>query len=274
MAMVLMISSWVARGHVGLGALTPVLNRRGFETISLPTVVLSNHPGHPRYAGSAVTLPHLNAMFQAIVDNGWLGDIDAILTGYLPSDAHVDFAADVIGRVRELNPQVHVLCDPVLGDLPDGLYIPDAVAEAMQARLLPLATSLTPNAFELSWLTAQPINSVADAVALARSLNAGEIIATSVPAGPGHLATVCVTKTEAFAAIGPELSGVPHGTGDMFAGMYLSARLTHRSPAESLAEAVGGVGAAIGASLGSGELQLAASQDLWAAPAAVEIVSI
>ena len=48
MARVLVISSHVAFGSVGLAAMVPALHRLGIEVIVLPTVVLSNHPGHTR----------------------------------------------------------------------------------------------------------------------------------------------------------------------------------------------------------------------------------
>ena len=70
MARILVISSWVTRGHVGLAGIVPVLQRRHFETIALPTVVLSNHLGHPHFAGSAVTVERLNAMLAALDGNG------------------------------------------------------------------------------------------------------------------------------------------------------------------------------------------------------------
>ncbi len=54
MARILAISSHVAHGHVGLGAIVPALNRLGHEVIALPTVLLSNHPRHKQCAGEPV----------------------------------------------------------------------------------------------------------------------------------------------------------------------------------------------------------------------------
>ena len=47
MARILAISSQVVRGHVGLSAIVPALQRLGHEVLPIPTIILSNHPGHP-----------------------------------------------------------------------------------------------------------------------------------------------------------------------------------------------------------------------------------
>ena len=54
MARVLALSSYVAFGSVGLAATVPALHWLGHEVIALPTVVLSNHPGYPRFAGESI----------------------------------------------------------------------------------------------------------------------------------------------------------------------------------------------------------------------------
>ena len=54
------------------------------------------------------------------------------------------------------------MLDPVLGDA-GKLYVDPAIAVAMQEKLLPLADLMTPNAFELGWLSGRNIASLADA---------------------------------------------------------------------------------------------------------------
>ena len=101
MARVLAISSFLAHGRVGLGAGVPVLQALGHEVIQLPTVILSNHPGHAAVAGQTIAPDHLGAMLAALQTNGWLADIAAIVTGYLPAPGHVQFAAEAVRLVRE-----------------------------------------------------------------------------------------------------------------------------------------------------------------------------
>ena len=88
----------------------------------MPTVLLSNHPGYPRFAGDPVLPGQIAAMVDALEANGWLADTAAVITGYLPSPAHVTEARSAVERVRRANPGALYLCDPVFGDEPDGLY--------------------------------------------------------------------------------------------------------------------------------------------------------
>jgi pyridoxine kinase len=124
MARIMVISSRVAMGHVGLSIIVPALQALGHAVLEIPTILLSNHPGHAHVAGTRIDPQTLTAMVSALAANGWLTGLDAVLTGYLPTPAHVDFAAATVARLRALNgarPVVY-LCDPVLGDDPKGLY--------------------------------------------------------------------------------------------------------------------------------------------------------
>lgn len=267
MARVLAISSQVARGHVGLAAIVPALQRLGHDVIALPTILLSNHPGHRTAAGEQVSPDLLQRMLDALDKNGWLGGIDAILTGYLPSVPHVQFAADAVRRVRPQAAHVRVLVDPVLGDAPKGLYIDAAAAAHIRDHLMTLADVATPNVFELGWLTSLTVADAGEAVRAARELDARRILVTSVPAAGGMMSNILIDKpaSEIFAANVSNRGKVPNGTGDLMSALYLGHDL--RRSAQAFALAVAGVDAAIAASVGRDELALAASPDAWAGPA-------
>lgn len=237
MARVLILSSLVACGHVGLSAGQPVLQALGHAVTGLPTVLLSNHPGFAAVSGAPVPVDQLQRMADALEANGWLGQHDALLTGYMPSAAHVGFAVALLRRMRALRPDLRVVVDPVLGDAPKGLYIAQDVAEALRDRLVPLADILTPNAFEDGWLGV-----------------------TAVP-------RVLVTSAEVAGRFGihdsatgshypvAHLDGVPHGTGDVFAAL-IAAGLP-------VAQALGHLQALIAASLGADHLRIAEALDQW-----------
>lgn len=282
MATVLALSSSVARGHVGLQALVPVMQRLGHEVIALPTVMLSNHPGHAASAGFRVPADTLDRMLAALLDNGWLGDIAAVVTGYLPSAAHVAFAARMIeavsARARE---RPLYFCDPVLGDLPHGLYIEEEAAAEIRAMLIPLADAITPNAFELGWLSgAGEIASPVLAVQAARTLTAPNVLATSVPDGE-RLANVLVGPEGARFCAVARRQNVPHGTGDV-----LTAQIAARSIGPSrrdglsdalarhLGETVAATDMIIDNSAGLDELALIATADLWERPAPLPVTKI
>lgn len=264
----------VARGHVGVSAAVPVLNGSGVEAIAVPTVLLSNHPGHPRFAGMHLPVEELQNIVDALDANAWLSDIDAVLTGYFPTSAHVTFAASAIARVKAKRPDVLVCCDPVLGDNPAGLYVNVAVASAVRSELLPCSNLTTPNAFELSWLTGRPATTIDEAVHAARLLPAATVLATSVPAGPEQLANVVTAPGAAWSSRSPLQRDVPHGTGDAMAAAFLAAVL-HGAPVDcALAKAAGCMDELVSQSAGQTELQLVQSRDRWTAANPAVVTSI
>jgi len=178
-ARILAVSSQVVRGHIGLSAIVPALQALGHEVWPLPTIVLSNHPGHRNAAGVRTPVDRLDAMLDALSANGWLGEIDAVLTGYLPSAEHAAFAVRAIERVRQIGSEAIVLVDPVLGDEPKGLYIDPAAAAAIRDTLLPLADVTTPNRFELGWLTGRALGTLDEVKAAAMALGRPSVAVTS-----------------------------------------------------------------------------------------------
>lgn len=278
---VLAISSQVVRGHIGLSAIVPALQVLGHEVWPMPTILLSNHPGHRVAAGVRTPVETLDAMLDALAGNGWLGEVDAVLTGYLPSAEHVAFAARAVARVRQLKPQATVLVDPVLGDDPKGLYIDPAAATAMRDILVPLASIVTPNRFELGWLTGLPVSSLAAVGVAARSLPVRSCAVTSAAVSPERgagpdsmdrrITTLMISGGTAVTATAAWQPRAPHGTGDLFAGLMLASLLHGRTADEAVARAVAGVSAAIEASAGRDELAtVVASTVHGAAPVPTE----
>ena len=95
MPRILILSSWVAHGHVGLCAAVPALQALGLSAMQVPMCVLSNHPGWPHVAGRPLPVDQAEAMLQALRANGWLAGCDAVLTGYMgKSSAFEDALAD------------------------------------------------------------------------------------------------------------------------------------------------------------------------------------
>jgi len=259
MARILAISSQVARGHVGLSAIVPALQALGHEVIGLPTVLLSNHPGHPHVAGQQISVDVLTRMFAALEANGWLDEIDAVLTGYLPTVAHVEFARRAIDRVRAVNSAAVVLCDPVLGDEPKGLYIPQDTARAIGDHLLGVAGIATPNAFEASFLAGVRIVSEATATCAAALLNGPSLmVIKSVPgAEPSELLNLVVCNGNPVArARVLRRKEAPHGTGDMLAALVLACRLDRLPAGRLLSLVTAQVDAVLAASEGRNELCL------------------
>lgn len=236
MARVLSISSQVAWGPVGNSAAVPAMMGQGVEVMALPTILLSNHPGHGKPEGTRIAAPTLAAMLARLEELGTLNGLDGILTGYFADAEQVETAARFIAKF----PKALYLCDPVIGDDPKGLYVPESVAEAIRARLLPLAKILTPNRFEREWL-----GDVA---------HVPELMTTSLPEGE-NLITELQTPKARLRHATRKVAGVPHGTGDLLAGLYLAQRL-RQEPETAFPAAMAGLETVITRSLGKPGLQL------------------
>ena len=260
MRRVLALSSWVAAGHVGLSAAIPALQAVGAETIGVPTVMLSNHRAFPHCAGQPVPPAEIDAMVGAVAANGWLAGLDAVLTGYMPSGSHAEAAARAVAAVRAASPGAQVVVDPVLGDDPKGLYVPEDAAEAVAALLVPEADALTPNRFELARLTGLPAADLAGAAEAARSLVAARpgrrVIVTSPPIRPEDTgALIAAPDGGATLHLTRRREGAPNGGGDVVSALVaggLGAGL-----------AIGAVDALIAASLGAPHVAFATARG-WA----------
>jgi pyridoxine kinase len=256
---IISIQSEVVRGHVGNSAARFALQRLGLDVWSLPTVLLSHHPGHGRPEGRTTEAQELLALFDSLARRGWAGQVRGVITGYLGAAAQASAAASIVARVKALNPAALYLCDPVFGD-DDGAYAKPGVAEAIARDLLPLADIAAPNRFELSSLSSQRVESPADAVRAARLLGLREVVVTSVPDG-ARIANIVVTPSQAWRCSVERETHLPHGTGDLLSALYLALRVGGHAPVDALAASVSRVQAVIRTSLGRDELQLVAAQD-------------
>ncbi len=114
--LILAISSFVAHGTVGLRAIGPALRSTGCTPIEVPSILLSNHPGQGRIAGQTIDPALIKEILQTLEANGWLAEVSAVLSGYLPTPAHVDAMRAAVEHVKRLNPAAIYVCDPILGD--------------------------------------------------------------------------------------------------------------------------------------------------------------
>lgn len=262
MAKVLSISSQVVYGHVGNSTAAFVLQRMGHEVLSLPTVLLSNRPGYEAIAGEPVGPAKLDAMLGAVWSNGWLGGVDAILTGYIPTAEH---AALCERWIKALDQNTLYVCDPIIGDEPGGIYLREEAARAVRDKLVPLADVVTPNLFELGWLSGRAIADAAGAIGAARSLWKPDVIVTSAPApSPGLLANLLVEEASAAACVCPRETVHARGTGDFFAAIFLAHQLNGLSNSAALQAAAAAMSLVLAASRGRGELALVETQAEWA----------
>ena len=227
---VLVLSSQVVSGQVGLNAIQPAFRALELETVSLPTTLLAAHPAafpqHGKPAGGALPASQMLEMVDWLLEAGALENCAAIVTGYLPSPEHVQAAAQIIRQVKSLNPDMVYACDPICGD--NGrLYLPEAVVDGLKQSLLPLADIATPNLFELSQLSAMSkLTDTPQSIQAARALGVPQVLVTSAPAPEdGRIAVLQVTGEDVLRCETARAPSAPHGMGDLFSALYLGLHL-------------------------------------------------
>jgi pyridoxine kinase len=263
---VIVISSHVVRGSVGGRASVFALERLGFPVWSVPTVVLPWHPGHGRGTRVPVPAADFAALVADLAGSKWLGEVGAVLSGYLGSAEQAEAIARLVAALKQRNPSALYLCDPIVGDS-HGLFQPEAVVAAIRERLLPRADILTPNRHELGWLAGRSVGNNGVIVAAVRALGIGEAAVTSAFAPAGEIGTLIVARDEASLVTHRRIADVPHGTGDLFAALHLGHRLDGVAPVDAAAQAASSVLRLIelAAETNSDEMPLAAGQGAFLA---------
>src|SRR5258705_7054394 len=158
MALALILSSFVAASRIGGAAQQYVLAAHGIDPVLAPTVMFGRSPA--RGSQGQVTPPDVFARMLADIEaDALFGMVDLVITGHFSLVEQVQIAADTLARVRDASERRPViLVDPILGDAPGGLYVRPEVAEAVVARLVPLADWITPNLWELGYLAGGEIS--------------------------------------------------------------------------------------------------------------------
>lgn len=243
---VIAITSQVSANAVGGAVTSAVLFNAGFQPVLLPSVVMGRHPGRGAPGGAILSGADMASALDAIIADGTLERAAAIFVGYLSTPDQVSAVAQFLDAARRIRPDLPVWLDPILGDgprTPDAarLYVAAATAEAVRAHLLARADVITPNGFELAWLSDRTLDSEADAISAARALGRAALV-TSAPASHGRIGVLAVTSDDALALDTAQLDGAPNGTGDLFAALALAAVLSGETLSTAAARAAARVG--------------------------------
>jgi pyridoxine kinase len=227
---VIVISSHVARGSVGNRAVVFALETLGHPVWAVPTVILPWHPGHGRATRIVPEPEKFAAMLKDLENAQWLGEIGAVLSGYLGDPSQAQAVASLVKAVRAKNPRALYVCDPVMGDA-GGLYVPLEVAAAIRDVLMPAADIATPNRFELEWLSGAKLDDLQAVIAAALDAGPTTMLVTTAPAMlAGSTGNLLLTPSEALLAEHRIIEKPPNGLGDLTAAVYL-ARLMAGQPA-------------------------------------------
>lgn len=250
------------------------MQRLGAEVWPVDTVAFSNHPGHGGFAGRVVDPGEVASLIEGVARLGVLSGCDAVLSGYLgaPETGPVVLAA--VEAARKANPATLYCCDPVIGDTGPGLYVRAGLPEFMRDRAVACADILTPNQFELEYLTGLAVSRRGELVAALARLHArgpSVILVTSVVMAEtpeGAIDIFASDGRQAHLLRTPRLGREFNGAGDLMAALFLVHYLRTRSATEALAAAAASVFGVLKRTLemGSRELALIEAQHELVAP--------
>jgi pyridoxine kinase len=272
---ILSIQSSVAYGHVGNSAATFPLMRMGVEVWPVVTVHFSNHTGYGQWRGPLLSAADVSDVIRGIDERGVLEQCDAVLSGYQGGSDVGEVILDAVALVKTRNPAAVYCCDPVLGDVGRGFFVRPGIPELMRDRVVPAAQVITPNQFELDFLTGRQTRTTSDVLAAAdaaRAMGPETVLVTSVveeSATADTIDMVAVGTDGAWSVTTPLLPRSFQGAGDLTAATFLAKLLQSGDVATALQQTAAVVYAVLRVTVESGqpELQLVAAQDEIVRPA-------
>ena len=270
----LSIQSSVAFGHVGNSAAVFPLQRLGIEAWPVNTVHFSNHTGYGEWRGPLLSAGDLREVILGVEERGALARVAAVLSGYQGAEEVGAVVLEAVARVKQLNPAALYCCDPVMGDVGRGMFVRPGIPEFMRDRVVPAADVITPNHFELDFLSGREthtVSEVLDAVDAVRAGGPSTVLVTSVltdetPAG--SVDVIAVSGQGAWSSRTPLLPISPNGCGDVTAALFLAHLLRTGSAETALQQVTSSVFGILEKTMEAGtrEIQLVAAQDVIADP--------
>jgi pyridoxine kinase len=271
---ILSIQSSVAYGHAGNSAAVFPLQRMGREVWPVITVHFSNHTGYGQWRGPLLSAADIADVITGIEERGVMHRCDAVLSGYQGGEDVGAVILEAVAKVRSHNPGAVYCCDPVMGDVGRGMFVRPGIPELMRDRVVPAADIVTPNHFELDFLTGtstRTLPELLDAADALRASGPSVVLVTSVlvdDTPEDSLDLVAVSGEGAWRTRTRRLDLVPAGAGDLTTAVFLANLLDGRSLDEALARTTSSVFAVIEetAAAREKELQIVAAQDRLAEP--------
>ena len=271
---ILSVQSSVAYGHVGNSAAVFPLQRLGVEVWPVYTVHFSNHTGYGAWRGPLLAAEDVRDVITGIEERGAMPEIDAVLSGYQGGTQIGDVILDAVARVKEANPEAIYACDPVMGNAKSGCFVHPDIPILLRERVVPKADLITPNQFELGFLTETDpadLETTLASVDKAREMGPSTVLVTSVlrPDRPQNtIEMLAVHGDGAWIVQTPHLPLKANGSGDVTAALFAAHLLETGDAAVALARTVSSVFDLLQTTLDSGrrELQLVQSQEAIAHP--------
>lgn len=240
---ILSIQSHVAYGHVGNASAVFPMQRLGVEVWPIHTVQFSNHTGYGAWKGRVFDGPAIEELLDGIAERGVLPSCDGVLSGYMGSADIGNAILSAVARVRAANQRALYCCDPVIGDVGRGVFVRPGIPEFMREQAIPAADIITPNQFELDYLsgiTTDTLASVKEAVSAVHLLGPQVVLVTSLESRetpPDAIDLLAGQGGRFWRVRTPKLSLSVNGAGDAVAALFFVHFARTRSAEMALGEA-------------------------------------
>ena len=263
------VQSHVAYGHVGNSAAVFPLQRLGIEVWPIHTVQFSNHPGYGSWKGDVFGAGLIRDVVIGIGQRGVLGECDGLLSGYMGGADIGGAILDAVAAVRRANPSARYCCDPVIGDVGRGVFVRPGIPEFMREKAVPAADIITPNQFELDYLSgrdSRTLQEARDAIKAVHDLGPRTILVTSLhtDATPDDAIDLLASDDSGvFLVRTPRLAISINGAGDAIAALFFAHYLRTGRIDEALARAASAVFGVLAKTVAAGarEIQIVAAQN-------------
>ena len=230
-------------GKCALTVALPIISAAGIECAVIPTAVLSTHTG----GFKDFYFKDLTSAMLPIAEH-WKKEkfeFDAIYSGYLGSMEQVDILQTCIEKLKTKN--CLVVVDPVMGD--NGRLYQTFSPEFpfKMKELCSKADIITPNITEACLLVNEKYQAppytkeyIEKLLLKLSEICSGTVVLTGAVLSNLEQGAAAYSKAEnrTYFASGPKINGMFHGTGDVFASVFVSSMVIGNDTQKSLNTAV------------------------------------
>lgn len=245
---VLSIQSHVVRGYVGNRSAVFPLQILGFEVDFINSVQFSNHTGYPLWKGPVLSCSEIEEIYDTLKANDAI-TYDYVLTGYCYDKAMLQKLVHIIKELKQRNPKLIYVCDPVMGDTWNGkgkMYVPENILPVFRDEVVPIADILTPNQFEAEILTGLKITNESDALKCMQAFHdkgPSTVVLSSTELGESGKNMMCYCskkgdKVQQLRTCIPVIGEAFVGSGDLFAATFLAWSHHHPNDLKTVCEKV------------------------------------
>lgn len=239
MSKILTVQDLSCVGQCSLTVALPILSAYGLETAVLPTAILSEHTMFRHFTFLDLA-ENMEKTLESWVKEGHT--FGSVYTGYLGRKEHFHIVGEIVDRCLEKDGLVFV--DPAFGDNGKLYYGFDEEYVGGMSEFIKRADVILPNITEACYLLNRPYRSdfsaaeLQEIVASLSAASGASVVLTGVTEGSKiGFAVYDRASCAAEFYVREKIGGAYHGTGDIFASVFVGAYLNGKTLFDSAKEA-------------------------------------